>query len=117
MESPDGKFLYYSKGPAHGPALWRIPVDGGEEVEVLTGISDWSTFAPVKQGIYFVPQREPTAPASIQFLSFAEGRIKTIIPIAKPVFVGLTVSPDRQSILYTQMDHEGSDLMLVEHFR
>jgi Tol biopolymer transport system component/DNA-binding winged helix-turn-helix (wHTH) protein len=117
LESPDDNFLYYSKGPAHGPALWRIPVDGGEEVEVLKGISDWSTFAPVDQGIYFVPRREPTAPGSIQFLSFAEGRIATIIPIAKPVFVGLTVSPDRQSILYTQMDHEGSDLMLVEHFR
>jgi WD40-like Beta Propeller Repeat len=117
IESPDCKFLYYSKGPPHGPALWRIPVDGGDETEVLTGISDWSTFAPVDRGIYFIPRREPTAPASIQFLSFADSQIKTIIPIAKPVFVGLTVSPDGRSLLYTQLDQEGSDLILVDHFR
>src|SRR5262245_36820621 len=117
FESPDGRFLYYSKGSPHGPGLWRIPVDGGQEIEVLPGISDWSTFAPVDRGIYFIPRREPTAPASIQFLSFADGRIKTIFQIAKPVFVGLTVSPDGQSLLYTQLDQEGSDLMLVEHFR
>jgi Tol biopolymer transport system component/DNA-binding winged helix-turn-helix (wHTH) protein len=117
FESPDRKFVYYSKGLAHGPALWRIPVDGGEETEVLTGISDWSTFALVDRGIYFVPRGEPTAPGSIQFLNFADRRIKSIIPIAKPAFVGFTVSRDGQSLLYTQLDQEGSDLMLVEHFR
>jgi hypothetical protein len=57
------------------------------------------------------------APASIQFLSFADGQIKTVISIPKPVFVGLTVSPDGQSLLYTQIDQEGSDIMLVENFR
>ena len=97
--------------------LWRTPVEGGEEVEVLPGISDWSTFAPVARGIYFIPSRGPTAPASIQFLSFLDGRIKTIIGIAKPVFVGLTVSPDGKSLLYTQIDQEVSDLMVVERFR
>ena len=50
LESPAGGYLYYSKGTARGPALWGTPVDGGEEVEVLPGISDWSTFAPVDRG-------------------------------------------------------------------
>jgi uncharacterized protein YdeI (BOF family) len=63
------------------------------------------------------PEGGPTAPASIQFLSFADGAITTIIAIAKPVFLGLTVSPDGKSLLYTQIDQEVSDLMLVERFR
>jgi Tol biopolymer transport system component/DNA-binding winged helix-turn-helix (wHTH) protein len=117
LESTDGKFLYYSKATPRGPALWRVPVGGGEEVEMLEGISDWSTFAPVDKGIYFIPRREPTASASIQFLSFADGQIKNIIAITKPVFVGLTAAPDGQLLLYTQIDQEGSDLMLVEHYR
>jgi hypothetical protein len=117
LESTDGKFLYYSKGPAHGPALWRVPVGGGEELEVLEGISDWSTFLPSDRGIYFIPKREPTAGASIQFLSLASRKIKTIATIHQPVFLGLAVHPDGVSILYTQIDNEGSDLMLVENLR
>jgi Tol biopolymer transport system component/DNA-binding winged helix-turn-helix (wHTH) protein len=117
LESADGKFLYYSKATPRGPSLWRVPVEDGEEVEVLEGISDATTFALTDQGIYFIPRREPTAGASIQFLSFADGKIKTIIAIAKPVFVGFTVSRDGQSLLYTQIDQEGSDIMLLENFR
>jgi Tol biopolymer transport system component/DNA-binding winged helix-turn-helix (wHTH) protein len=117
VESPDGTFLYYSKETPGGPALWRMPVDGGEEREVVPGISDWSTFAPLDNGVYFIARRGPTAPASIQFLNFADGAITTLIAIAKPVFVGLTASPDGKSLLYTQIDQEVSDLMLVERFR
>ena len=29
----------------------------------------------------------------------------------------MTVSPDGRTILYTQLDEEASDLMLVENFR
>ena len=29
----------------------------------------------------------------------------------------LTISPDRKSILYSQNERAGSDLMLVEHFQ
>jgi Tol biopolymer transport system component len=117
LESPDGRFLYYSKEAAGGPALWRMPVDGKEENEVVAGISDWSTFAPLDHGVYFIPRRGHAAPASIQFLSFADGRITTIKAISKPVFVGFTVSPDGKSLLYTQIDQEASDLMLIERFR
>ena len=117
LDSTDGKFLYYSKGSVHGPALWRVPVEGGEEVEILEAISDWSTFVPSERGIYFIPKREPTAGASIQFLSLASRKISTVATIHQPVFVGLTVHPDGGSILYTQIDNEGSDLMLVENLR
>ena len=37
LESPDGKFLYYAKGPT-APGLWRIPTDGGEESEVISSL-------------------------------------------------------------------------------
>ena len=32
FESTDGRFLYYAKGLTV-PGLWRVPTNGGEEVE------------------------------------------------------------------------------------
>jgi Tol biopolymer transport system component len=117
LESPDGKVLYYAKSTPRGLAVWRVPVDGGEEVEVLAGISDWSNYLPVDKGIYFTPFTQSVVGTTIQFLSFADGKIKTITPLAKPVFLGLTISPDGRSLLYTQLDQINFDLMLVENFR
>jgi len=37
FESPDGKFLYYAKGLT-APGLWRIPTNGGEEVEIISSL-------------------------------------------------------------------------------
>jgi hypothetical protein len=52
----------------------------------------------------------------IQFLSFATAKVKTVAPISYP-FEGLSVSPDGRSILFSQYEESGSDLMLVENFR
>jgi hypothetical protein len=71
----------------------------------------------VEDGIYFMPRPDPKAGYSIQFLDSSAGTIERIASIEKPVSPGLTVSPDRRWILYAQVDHAGSDLMLVENFR
>ena len=57
VESPDRRFLYYSKETPDGPALWRMPVDGGEENEVVPGISDWRYFALLDHRGYFIARR------------------------------------------------------------
>jgi hypothetical protein len=74
-------------------------------------------------GIYFMAGRE------LRRFSFETGASKTILtlPLRAPGIesasrgreggLGLTVSPDEQWLLYTQMDQGGSDLMLVENFR
>ncbi|PYV41048.1 MAG: hypothetical protein DMG06_18415 [Acidobacteria bacterium] len=55
--------------------------------------------------------------SSIQFLSFSTAMVKTITPMSGRPFEGLSVSPDGKSILFSQFDEEGSDLMLIENFR
>jgi Tol biopolymer transport system component len=118
LESPDGKSVYYAKFP-QPLSLWKVPVDDGEETRVLESLADSSTFAVADDGIYFIPRLSP--PTSLQLFSFGTGKIKQIATIEKPVSNGLSVSagPDGRSrwILYTQVDQEGSDLMLVENFR
>ncbi len=118
QESPDGRFVYYANS-RYSPGLWRVPAQGGEEIQVLPALGgpEGSCFAVVERGIYFIPPPNPDHTYSIQFLEFASGKITSIATIDKPVSFGLTVSPDGRSLLYAQVDQQGRDLMLVENFR
>jgi serine/threonine protein kinase len=122
-ESLDGKFLYYAKQfdmatymPSPPNSLWRVPVEGGEEVQVLPAIYTGRNFAVARDGIYFNPF--PSAGRhSIQFYEFSTGRTRQIAALAKPPSSGLSVSADGGVILYSQVDSQTVDLMLVENFR
>jgi Tol biopolymer transport system component len=118
LESPDGKWLYYAKGdlPASTTTLWKMPVNGGEEDQVLPAVF-WRDFFPVKDGIYFIPMPRGYRKSSIQFLNFATGKVKVVAPMSGPPAEGLSVSPDGRFLLFSQADEAGSDIMLVENFR
>ena len=117
FESPDGKYVYYTKEFA--PGIWRVPVDGGDETAVLasikSGIGDWTV---VIDGIYFVNQDAKDGVA-IEFFNFATKQVKQVAGLGKIdiLYPGISVSPDRRQILYTQEDQSGGDIMLVENFR
>ncbi len=115
FESADGKTLYYYK--PEGGSIWQMPAAGGAERIVLKGVHDWSTWAVTDRGIYFVSYATPGARNSLQFYRFSTAETRRIAEIGKPAFIGLSVSPDGRSILYTQVDRDESDLMLVENFR
>jgi len=115
VESPDGRFLYYAKCPPMGCSLWRVPVEGGEETQILGSLSLWNSYDVVDDGIYFVPRPRVGTGTSIQFLNFATGRTKQIAAV-KRFSSGLSISPDRRWILYSQSIDHGSDLILVENF-
>ncbi len=113
FESTDGRVLYYAKRVQ----LWKVPVGGGEETQVLEGPLSYPTnFVVVEEGIYFVSARAWLAPGVLYFFSFATRALKPVATVSIWSY-GLAISPDRRSILYSQLDQAGSDLMLVENFR
>jgi hypothetical protein len=91
-------------------------VCGGEESQELPSVVG-SAFSLVNEGIYFIPASGPDRKSSIQFLSFAAAKVKTVAPITGSPWEGLSASPDGRFILYTQLDELGNDLMLVENFQ
>ena len=93
-----------------------MPVSGGEETQVLPSVH-WRNFFVVNDGIYFIPVPGTDEKSSIQFLSFATGKVKTVAPTSALPFEGVSVSPDGRSLLFSQWDELASDLMLVENFR
>ena len=74
-------------------------------------------FSLVTDGIYFIPEPGADGKSFIQFLSFATAKVKTVAPMSSRSLEGLSVSPDGRSLLFSQIDEAGSDLMLVENFQ
>ena len=123
LESPDGKFLYYTKSLGN-TTLWRVPLDGGQAAKVLEGLSFYINLAIVDKGIYFVPWPDMASGYSIQFLDLQTNQIRRIASFERPLGSGdlvddsgLAISPDGRWILYPQADQQAAELRLVENFR
>lgn len=118
VESPDGKYIYYTKGRTTS-GIWKIPAGGGDETLVLdylrAGFLRYWTV--VNDGIYFGTRVTPSP--TIQFFDFASGQLSEVVKLDKSLLVGnsgLAVSPDEQWLLYAQIDQSGSDIMLINNF-
>ena len=74
-------------------------------------------YAVAKQGIYFFRKGDKKDQVDLCFLPLPTGKTRKILTIERPYVGYVTVSPDGRTILYTQADQTGSDLMLVENFR
>ena len=113
FESTDGRVIYFQKTQGLSD-IWKVPVEGGEETKVVESVGH-RQFAVVAGGIYCI--RIDASGRRLQFFDFATGTAKDLTNLGSPTNMGLTVSPDRRYVLYTQDDQVGSDLMLVENFR
>ena len=89
---------------------------GGEESLVVSGVGV-NIFAPVEEEIYFIAERGPDGLHSICFFDFATEETTVVLVGVERPSIGLTVSPDGESILFARNDAFNNDIMLVENFR
>jgi Tol biopolymer transport system component len=120
QESPDGRFLYYTKrwdypGPASVNEIWRMPVDGGDEALVVSGIKSYRNFVVGRRGVYYV--RGESGRDAIRVHDHTTGRSTVLLELSRPIASGLSLSPDERYLLFSQVDDEGSELMLADNFR
>ena len=116
LESVDGKTLYYTKTGSYGPQpLYARSLGDGEERQVLEPVTGRG-FAVFDDGIYYLAATGPRT-ADIRFHKFATGQGLIVSAIEGPPGLGLSVSPDRKTILFTKFVSVGIDLMLIENFR
>ena len=115
VESPDGQFLFYCKFEQGG--IWRMPVAGGQETEVLSDIEGggWPNWALSREGIYFL-RFHGLSNIAIEFLDFATGKTTPIWKLEKEPGWGLSLSSDAKYIVYLQNEFAESDIMLVKNF-
>jgi Tol biopolymer transport system component/predicted Ser/Thr protein kinase len=113
FESPDGKLLYYT----NNQGLWTLPIAGGDPKLVLAE-PVFLLYALAGNSVYYGVRNPP----GLWVLRTDTGRKFEYVrfPKAAVGFDGGTVfsvSADERTILFTQMDRQDSDLMLVENFR
>ncbi len=113
FESPDGQLLYYT----NNKGLWAIPVAGGEPRLVLEE-PVYLLYALAGRSIYYGVRN----PAALWVLRTDTGSKFEYVRFPRNS-IGLdggtvfTVSADERTILFSQMDRQDSDLMLLENFR
>jgi Tol biopolymer transport system component len=114
LESADGKYLYYDKNSgSSADSLYRMSVEGGQEVEVVPHLGEYDSFGVTAKGVYFISDSR-----TIRFLDPGSGRVSTLATLEKSVLEGgLCVSPDDRFVVWTQQDRVSSELMLVDNFR
>jgi Tol biopolymer transport system component len=120
LESEDGRSLYYSKEQVSG--VWRAPLAGGQESQVVSGPVPWQSWALGHHGLYYsttedrVPVRRVRL--TIEYLDFASGRTTPLLIREGGAFWGgLAVSPDEKWILFGEAQPWQADLALIENFR
>jgi Tol biopolymer transport system component/predicted Ser/Thr protein kinase len=117
FESWDGKTLYYTKDPGLSSApLFAKPLAGGPERQVLDSVV-WRAFFPVENGIYHIARADKDGAYPLQLFDFATGESRLLTRIEAQPYLGLTVSPDRKTVLFTVAKPINYDLMLIENFR
>jgi Tol biopolymer transport system component/DNA-binding winged helix-turn-helix (wHTH) protein len=116
VESPDGRFLYFIKYEQGG--LWRLPLRGGQETEILGEISggEWPNWAITPSGIYFL-RFAKAHHGAIDYLDFDTHKILPIWTLENEPGWGLSISRDGKSIVYIQDEYAESNIMLVTNFR
>jgi WD40-like Beta Propeller Repeat len=115
-ESVNGDVLYFATRLANtGLTALSLKAPASETaVEGFPAIAGQNLWTLGQQGVYFVPAQNPK---SLNYFDFATKTNHQIFGIEKDFGGGLSISPDGHWVLYSQIEEENSDIMLVDHFR
>ena len=112
LESLDGRSVFYSKLAKAG--IWQVPVEGGPEKLAYDGFKgeNWAEWTVGEDGLYFVDW--PKTPPDINFIDFKSGKTSLVGKMQGPAFVGITLSPDRKYLVYSQRSRDEHQILMTK---
>ena len=98
--------MYYAKGRTVS-GLWRVPVEGGPEEQVLSRLKPgyWGYWGICNDSLYFVDKESPRSPAALFQYELSSQKLTRLHDIVKPPIVGdsgLAISPDCRTTFCTR---------------
>lgn len=116
LESPDGKGVFYLT--PDGREVRCVPAGGGMSWKLVESIHVYPAgFAVTSQGIYYAAPPHSGDERYIQFFSFLTLGSRPVAVAHHPFYLGMSVSPDGNYVLFDQIDEFDRDLLLVKDFR
>ena len=122
-ESPDGKWLYFSDrrdviarmpgSKGEGEPAGEVPLIGRENKAVCR-LGGYGKRGGVRRA------SDGTRPAAIRAYNLTTGKVRSILDLTEAfagLEIGVSVSRDGKSILYSQLDRSGSNIMMAERSR
>jgi len=116
QESFDGVTVYFATNWANfGLEMVSIKQPGKiSVVDSRISVCCYGAWTVAPGGIYFVPSE---APKSLRYFDFKTKEIRPVFDMDKNSSQGLSTSRDGRWILYTQLEAENANIMLVDPFR
>jgi Tol biopolymer transport system component/DNA-binding winged helix-turn-helix (wHTH) protein len=115
-ESADGKVLYFLSREADA-IMMMLPLDRAgaapQPVPGMPNVSFEHRWMIASDGIYFVSQ---SAPHTISFYDFSTQKTRDIFKTDRDLHDGISISPDGRYLLFSQLDENDSNIMLVSNF-
>lgn len=121
IESPDGQWVFYTRQGQELAGIWRVPVKGGKE-ELLVGELSrklWGQWAVSKKSLFYAvfPLAEKKL---IRRMDLASGNLTDVSGLMRPPVPfdgGMSVSADESRLVWSQLDHSGSDIYVLGSFQ
>lgn len=114
-ETPDCRYFWYMTGWPDRYSLHRVLLPSGEPELFADGLHPTGGFAIFSDGIYYI-SKSPSDHGFPLLFKAPGGETRELARVPSP-FWGLTVSPDRKTILYASQKPGDSNLMMIENFR
>lgn len=104
FESMDGRYLYYSRTRDSGP-LMRLALGSTALPEKILPVVRGLFFAVAKNGVYYLERQR-----QIHFWNASTRRSEEVHVAEANFYIGLALSPDEKTLLYTQTEMKPPDL-------
>jgi Tol biopolymer transport system component len=115
-ESADGKYVYYQ----NRRGVWRVASGGGDGEEVFVPEYDLvgDGVRPAAKGIYYMESDRAQKSVRLTFYDFQAAKSRVIARLHNVDFGGsFSIAPAGDTLLYSKVDRDNTNISLVENFR
>ena len=97
-------------------SIWSVPFEGGEETKLVDDIYElaWTLW---NGHLVFATRSRPISIDMVNLVTGKRTRLHTYPRDFAPALGELAVTPDARSILWTQTDNRGEELILVDNYQ